>query len=34
MIDKVKKIEIIGNSSNENGIYPSDHFGLIIEIME
>ncbi|MDA3814580.1 MAG: endonuclease/exonuclease/phosphatase family protein [Candidatus Cloacimonetes bacterium] len=30
--DKIKSIKLIGNKPNKDGIYPSDHLGLIIEV--
>jgi len=30
--NKIKSIKLIGNKPDKNGIYPSDHLGLIIEL--
>ena len=30
----IKEIKLIGNKSNKDGIYPSDHLGLVIEIKD
>lgn len=30
--DKIQSIKLIGNKPNKDGIFPSDHLGLIIEI--
>ncbi len=30
--NKIKSIKLIGNKPNKEGIYPSDHLGLVIEI--
>ena len=30
--NKIKSIKLIGNKPNKDGVYPSDHLGLVIEI--
>ena len=30
--DKIKSIRLIGNKPNKEGIYPSDHLGLVVEV--
>ena len=30
--NKIKSIKLIGNKPNKDGLYPSDHLGLVIEI--
>ena len=31
MKDKIKSIEIIGKEPDKNGLYPSDHLGLLLD---